>query len=133
MHADESYVLKALQNGAAGYVLKQADAADLLRAVREVMNGRHYLSPPLTERAIEEYVERAGSGTLDVYDTLTDREREVLQLTAEGHTSAETGERLHISSRTVESHRAHILQKLGLKGQKELVRFAVERGMVSSR
>ena len=133
MHADESYVLKALQNGAAGYVLKQADVADLLRAVREVMSGRHYLSPPLTERAIEEYVERANSETLDAYDTLTDREREVLQLTAEGHTSAETGALLHISSRTVESHRAHILQKLGLKGQKELVRFAVERGMVSSR
>ena len=132
MHADESYVIRALQSGAAGYVLKQADVGDLLRAVREVVAGRHYLSPPLTERAIEEYVARVGSDTLDVYDTLTDREREVLQLTAEGHTSGETGALLHISPRTVESHRAHVLQKLGLKGQKELVRFAVERGIVSS-
>jgi len=131
MHANEAYVLEALRNGASGYVLKDANAADLVQAVRAAVGGRRYLSPPLSERAIEAYVERAKGGTLDVYETLTTREREVLHLAAEGYTNPQIAARLTISPRTAETHRANVLRKLGLQSQTDLVRYAVRRGIVS--
>lgn len=131
MHADEGYVLKALQNGAFGYVLKQSQVEDLVLGVREVAAGRRYLSPPLTDRAIESYIRKSESESFDVYETLTTRERGVLQLVAEGHTNAEVAKRLFISPRTVETHRGHVMRKLGLKNQAELIRFAIERGIVA--
>jgi two-component system, NarL family, response regulator NreC len=130
IHASEAYVLEALRNGALGYVLKEASAAELVRAVREAAAGRRYLSARLSERAIEAYVVKARQATLDLYDTLTTREREVLQLVAEGHTSTEVASRLGISPRTAEAHRANLMRKLGLRSQTELIRYALKRGIL---
>jgi DNA-binding NarL/FixJ family response regulator len=131
MHADESYVLAALRNGAAGYVLKNAGVEDLLRAIRSVLAGQIYLSTQLSERAILSYVERARDAAGDTYDALTPREREVLHLVAEGHTSAEIAQRLTISPRTAEIHRTNLMRKLDLHSQTELVRYAIKRGIIS--
>jgi DNA-binding NarL/FixJ family response regulator len=133
MHANESYVLEALRHGAVGYVLKEASAADLVHAVREVIAGRRYLSPPLSERAIEAYVEKARATTLDRYDTLTAREREVLHLAAEGSSNAAIAARLGISSRTVETHRANLMRKLELRSQADLLRYALHRRIIPTR
>jgi two-component system, NarL family, response regulator NreC len=131
MHANEAYVLEALKNGAISYVLKDASAAELVRGVREALAGRRYLSPPLSEPAIEDYIQRAKtSDSLDLYDTLTNREREVFQLAAEGHTNGEIASRLFISPRTVETHRANVMHKLGLRSQTDLVRYALQRGIL---
>jgi DNA-binding NarL/FixJ family response regulator len=131
MYANEAYVVEALRNGAAGYVLKDAPGAALVEAVRAVAGGGHYLSPPLSERAVAEYVARAAAATLDLYDTLTPREREVLQLAAEGFSSTEIAARLCISPRTAEAHRSHAMQKLGIRNQTDLVRYALRRGIVA--
>lgn len=130
MHANEAYVLEALRNGAAGYVLKDSSAADLVQAVREVIAGRRYLSPPLSERAIEAYLHKAGAAALDPYETLTTREREVLHLAAEGYTNAEIAARLSISPRTAETHRANMMRKLELRTQTDLIRYALRRGIL---
>lgn len=131
MHANDEYVLEALRSGANGYVLKDADAAELVQAVRDVADGRRYLSPALAERAIDAYVSHTQETTLDRYETLTDREREVLHLAAEGLTNTEIAARLSLSPRTVENHRASMMRKLGLGNQTELVRYAIKRGIVS--
>lgn len=130
MYANEAYVLAALKNGAAAYVLKAASAADLVRAIREVSAGRRYLSPPLSENAIEAYLQKAHATPLDPYETLTTREREVLHLAAEGCANAEIAARLFISPRTVETHRANLMRKLGLQNQTELVRYALRKGIL---
>jgi two-component system response regulator NreC len=131
MHASEPYVMEALRNGASGYVLKESSAADLIQAVREVMAGRHYLSQPLSNRAIQAYAERAQSAApLDSYETLTAREREVLHLAAEGYSSTEMAAKLGISPRTAETHRAHLMRKLNLRNQSELIRYALRRGLL---
>jgi DNA-binding NarL/FixJ family response regulator len=130
MYANEAYVLEALRNGAAAYVLKEASAADLVQAIREVMAGRRYLSPPLSESAIELYVQKAKAAPRDAYEELTTREREVLQLAAEGQSNPEIADRLGISVRTVETHRANLMHKLDLRSQTELVRYALRRGIL---
>ncbi|MET0645951.1 MAG: response regulator transcription factor [Pyrinomonadaceae bacterium] len=130
MHDDEGFVLEALANGVSGYVLKDSNSSDLVHAVREVAAGRRYLSPPLSDRAIEAYQERAKVGTLDKHETLTAREREVLQLSSEGHTNSEIAARLGISTRTAETHRSHVMHKLGLHTQSELIRYAIRRGII---
>ncbi|PLS77204.1 MAG: DNA-binding response regulator [Chloroflexi bacterium] len=131
MHANEAYVLEALKNGAAGYVLKDSSADDLVHAVREVAAGRRYLSPPLSERAIEAYIQQqTATATLDRYEALTAREREVFHLTAEGSTNNEIAARLSISPRTVEIHRANVMRKLGLHSQTDVIRFALRRGIL---
>jgi len=132
MHADEPYVMEALRNGACGYVLKDCTAADLVQAVRTVAAGRRYLSPALAERALTGYVEHPGASDLDVYETLTNRERLVFQLAAEGRTSAEIAAALFISPRTAETHRANLMRKLGLRSQTDLVRFAIRRGVIAA-
>ncbi len=132
MHADEPYVMEALRNGACGYVLKDCTAADLVQAVRTVAAGRRYLSPVLAERALTGYVEHPGASDLDVYETLTNRERLVFQLAAEGKTSAEIAAALFISPRTAETHRANLMRKLSLRSQTDLVRFAIRRGIISA-
>jgi two-component system, NarL family, response regulator NreC len=126
MHQDHEYVAKALTYGALGYVVKQASIEHLLSGVREVAAGRRYLSPPLSLEDVELLMSRGPAGSLDPYDTLTKREREVLQLVAEGHTNAAVGARLGIGERTVETHRAHTMSKLGLNNHADLVRFAIE-------
>ena len=131
MHANEAYVLEALRNGATAYVLKDSTSLDLVRAVHEAVAGRRYLSPPLSEPAIEAYLQKARSAdSLDNYATLTTREREVLQLSAEGHTNPEIAARLFISPRTVETHRANFMHKLNLRTQTDLIRFALQRGIL---
>ena len=127
MYANEAYVLEALQNGAGAYVLKQSEAAELVRGIREVAKGRRYLSPPLSQRAVEAYAKRA-KGTIATEEAeLTAREKEVLMLVGQGFTSAQIGERLFISVRTVESHRSNLTKKLGLHSQAEMVRTALRR------
>ena len=130
MHANEAYVLEALNHGASGFVLKDSSVADLVRAVREALAGRRYLSSPLTERAIEAYAERARGGVKEPFDELTSREREIVLLAAEGLSNAEIGRKLFISTRTVETHRANAMHKLKLRTHTALVRFVVERGLV---
>lgn len=130
MHASEAYVLEALRNGAYAYVLKDSTASDLVQAVRSANEGRRFLSAPLSERAIEAYLLKAQAAPLDPYDTLTGREREVLQLLAEGLTNAEVSVRLSISPRTVEVHRANLMHKLGLRTQADLIRLAIKRGIL---
>jgi two-component system response regulator NreC len=132
MHRDESYVLEALKNGAAAYVLKDSSVEELVKAVIEAVAGRRYLSPPLSQSAIDAYVQRASTATRDRYDSLSSREREVLQLAAEGHTNAEIGKRLFISPRTVEIHRANMMQKLALRNQTDLIRYALKQGILSN-
>lgn len=129
IYADEAHVLEALRYGAAGYALKDVDLADLIRGLHEVAAGRRYLSPPLSERAIEAYAKRAAASE-DMHEALTPREREILQLVAEGHTSAAIARRLGISPRTVEVHRANLLHKLGLRTQTDLIRYALRRGIL---
>ncbi|MGH9800703.1 MAG: LuxR C-terminal-related transcriptional regulator, partial [Blastocatellia bacterium] len=130
MYTNDAYVLEALKNGALGYVLKDSQAADLIQAVKEVLAGNRYLSPPLSERALELYLRKVESVPDDPYDLLTTREREVLQLVAEGCTSSEIANRLFISPRTAEGHRANLMRKLGLQNNAELIRFALKRGIL---
>lgn len=131
MHASEEYVLQALKYGSAGYVLKAFGAEDLIAAMREVLAGRRYLSPPLSHRALDAYAERAESFQTDGYESLTTREREILQLTAEGQPSTVVAQRLCISPRTVESHRASVMRKLRLRNQSELIRYALDRRIIA--
>lgn len=130
MHDNEAYVLEALQAGAKAYVLKESTSNELVRAIREATLGRHYLGPPLSERAIDAYLKRTEASILDPYDTLTTREREALHLSAESCTNAEIAKRLYISRRTVEIHRANMMRKLGLKTQAALIRYAIQRGIL---
>lgn len=130
MHATESYVLEALRNGANGYVLKDSAADELIRAIQEVLAGRRFLSSQLSERAISSYIEKAESTVTDSYDSLTTREREVLKLAAEGLTNNEIAERLFISPRTAETHRANLMKKLNLGNHTELIRYAIRRGVL---
>ena len=130
MYMDEPYVIEALQNGAWGYVLKESNVSDLVKAIHEVADGRHYLGSPLSDLAIAAYKEKTKGFSLDPYNTLTAREREVLQLVVEGYTNADIGSKLFISHRTVETHRANIMQKLSVSSRADLIAFAVKRGLV---
>ena len=127
----EQDVIGALKSGASGYVVTQAKGLGLIRAIRRVAAGNRYLSAPLSERRIEHWLQRAKGQTLDPYDALTNREREVFNLVAEGHSSDNIAIRLSISRRTAESHRANIMRKLHLSNQTDLVRFAIDRGILT--
>ena len=131
MHSDEAYVLEALRNGAVGYVLKGSTAMELMQAMREVREGRRYLSPPLSERALDDYVKKARDTNVDPYETLTTRERELLHLVAEGNSNSEISGRMSISQRTVETHRTNVNRKLGLRTQADFIRYALRRGILS--
>lgn len=132
MHSNEPYVLEALRSGATAYVLKSSSTENLTEAVRAVVTGQRYLSPPLTERAIEAYIQRSGAvPEVSGYQTLTSREREVFQLAAEGLSNAEIGERLFISPRTAETHRSNLMKKLGLRSESELIRYAIQQGIIA--
>jgi DNA-binding NarL/FixJ family response regulator len=130
MHMTEAHVLEALRSGVHGYVRKDATASDLVRAVHDVAAGHLYLSPPFSDKAIEAYRQRAAEAEVDAYDTLSDREREVLHLAAEGLSNPEVGDRLAISPRTVETHRTNLMRKLGLRRQVDLIRYAIRRGIL---
>jgi two-component system, NarL family, response regulator NreC len=131
MYSSSAFITQALQNGAVGYVLKGCSEETLVRAVREVAAGRRFLSPPVTEIAINAYIEQFKTGPIDPHETLTPRQREVLQMAAEGKTNAEIAARLNISQRTVENHRATLMQRLGLQNQTALIRHAIRHGLIS--
>jgi DNA-binding NarL/FixJ family response regulator len=130
MHSNVAYVVEALRAGAMAYVLKESGAEELVQAIRAVVAGKRYFSPPISEKTLDAYIEKAEESALDPFHTLTAREREVLQLTAEGLSGTEVSERLYISPRTVETHRANLMRKLGVRNQKELIRYALERKIV---
>ncbi len=131
MHSGQSHVAQAFRNGANGYVSKGAHAEELVRAIRAVMSGERYLGHQLSIRAVELYLDVIAASDADPWESLSAREREVLGLAAEGLSNAQIGERLYISPRTVETHRASVMRKLGLRGQTELVLYAVRRGLLS--
>ncbi len=132
MHQDESYVLRSLKAGAKGYLLKDSLRSEVIEAIRAVAQGRSYLTRKISRILQEDYVtEMERRGLEDSYDLLTDREREVLQMVAEGHTNKEVAGALNVSLTTVETHRTHILQKLGLHSVPDLVLYAVRKGIIS--
>jgi two-component system, NarL family, response regulator NreC len=127
MYADESYVIEALRAGAKGYVLKSAPTDELVYAIREVVAGHRFLSSTLTEKALNSYVKKSQNA---VTDNLTIREREIMQLAVQGHTNSEIAEILCISRRTVESHRASLMRKLGMRKFQDLVYYATTHGVI---
>ena len=129
MQDDPSYVREAFAAGASGYVLKEAAGGELINAVREVARGGRYVHPELGARLIEAEAKERAEAELD---PLSEREREVLRLLALGHTNQEIAKKLYISVRTAETHRAHIMQKLRLGTRAELVRYALERGLLDA-
>ncbi len=131
MHADESYVLRALKAGARAYILKNSAEADLIRAVRAVAEGKSFFSPVIGKMLLEDYVRQIRDKHVeDSYDLLTPREKEILQLLAEGRTNKEVANLLQLSVYTVDAHRGNILQKLNLHGVPELVLYAFRKGII---
>lgn len=130
-HENKEYVLPALKAGAAGYVLKRAPDDSLVHAIREVYAGGSYLDPRVSSVLVDDMRRQAQGVPADPYDALTEREREVLVLLAQGKTYQEMAEALFISVKTVDFHRANLMRKLGLSNRAELVRFAIERGLVT--
>jgi len=133
MHEDESYVFQLLRAGAAGYVLKRAAAQDLVQAVRAAAKGEAFLYPSVARKVVEDYLRRVETGEeRERYDGLTAREKEILTLIAEGLSNQHIAEKLYISIKTVQTHRAHILEKLGLHDRTELVRYAIRKGLIEA-
>ena len=131
MHIDESYVLRSLKAGARGYLLKESAETDVIAAIRAVALGKSFFSPRVTRLLQEEYVQRLQEdGKEDSYEALTPREREILQMIAEGQVNKDIANKLNLSLYTVETHRGNILQKLGLRSAAEVVLYAVRKGIV---
>lgn len=131
MHADESYIIRALAAGACAYLLKDVTDDDLLPAVRAVAAGRHYFSPAVTAVLVQDYTRSLQArGLSDSYTLLTDREKEVLQLLAEGHPNKEVAKELNIAVSTIETHRLSLMQKLDLHNTAEIVLYAVRKGII---
>jgi two-component system response regulator NreC len=135
VHDSEPYVVQALRAGAAGYVLKRNAATELAAAIRAAHDGQAYLHPSIARRVIDDYLSRihaSDDAISEPHERLTPREREVLQLAAEGHTTRAIAGLLCLSTKTVEHHRASLMTKLGLRGQTELVKYAIRAGLVES-
>jgi DNA-binding NarL/FixJ family response regulator len=130
MHTSEEYVLRALRAGCAGYLLKGSAVSELELAVRAVARGETYLSPSVSKQVVDDYVSRTG-GAADPLSALTPRQREVLQLAAEGHSSKEIAQKLGLSLRTVDTHRQQLMERLDVHAIASLVRFAVRVGLVT--
>ena len=132
MHSDEGYVLRALGAGARAYLLKDSATTDLVQAIHAVVEGKSFFSPAVSKVLLQDYMRKLQrSGAEDSYDLLSPREREVLQLVAEGKSNKEIASLLNLSVYTVETHRAKIMQKLNLKGVPELILYAVRKGIIS--
>ena len=132
MHSDEAYITQALHAGAKGYLLKDSADIDLIRGVTDVAAGKSFFSPAVAKVMLDDYVRHlANKGIVDRYDALSEREREIFQLVAEGRSNKAIAEMLSISPATVETHRAHILQKLDLHNTAEVVLYAVRRGVIA--
>jgi len=131
MHADEAYVTQILQAGATGYLLKDSADVDLVKAVGEAARGKSFFSPAIARVMLDDYVRQlADKGVTDRYDALSEREREIFQLIAEAKTNKEIAALLNVSPSTVETHRAHIMEKLDLHSAAEIVLYAVRRGVI---
>src|SRR5215470_12612678 len=129
MHENEEYLFQVLRAGASGYILKEAADTDLILAIRAVFAGRFYLSPAAQAMMVGDYLQRVRMGEEhDSYSGLTEREREILKLIAEGYTNNQIAERLTISPKTVDTHRTHVMDKLNLHSRAELVKYAMRRG-----
>ncbi len=134
VHDSDEYFFQMIDAGAAGYVLKGADPSLLLEAIRTAHQGEVFLHPPLTTKLVRDYLRRARAGEARaLYDDLTDREREVLRLIAEGHTNQEIAELLYISLSTVQTHRTHVMEKLKLRKRSELIDYALRQGLLNLR
>ncbi|MBI4686317.1 MAG: response regulator transcription factor [Nitrospirae bacterium] len=132
MHADHIYVKEAIKAGAHGYLLKEESFEQLVEAVKTIMNGKIYLSKSLEDSMLEDFVRQIRAGELDrTADPLTDRERQILQLIAEGNTSREIADVLNISASTIDTHRKHIMDKLSIHTTAGLVKYAIKHGIVS--
>jgi DNA-binding NarL/FixJ family response regulator len=131
MHNDEPYVIEALRAGAMAYLLKGSESAEISQALRDVLAGRRYLSAPLSEWAISALATKTVESD-DPLSTISHREREVLNLAAEGFGNTEIAEKLFISPRTAETHRTNMMRKLGLQSQTDLVRFAIRRSLIQA-
>jgi DNA-binding NarL/FixJ family response regulator len=129
MYSDPVHVCRALQAGASGYVVKKSVAKDLVEAIRTVHSGRRYLSRPLVDSVINEFVSKTAS--TEPLDSLSSRERQVLQMLAEGHAVTAIAEALSLSPKTVETYRARMMEKLGIRDLAGLVKFAIQRGVTS--
>lgn len=132
VHKTEEYILAALQAGADGYLLKDSTHSELLAAVRHVLSGKHYISPGISDKVLDGYLEgRRSLKTRTSWETLTQREREILKLIAEGYKNKEIADDLCISVKTVEKHRANLMEKLNLHNVQALTTYAIEKGVVS--
>jgi DNA-binding NarL/FixJ family response regulator len=132
MHSEEAFITPALQAGARGYLLKESADTDLIRGVAAVAAGESFFSPAAARVMLDDYLRHlAKKGIVDRYDSLSEREREIFQLVAEGHSNKEVADLLSISVATVETHRSHILQKLDVHNAAELVVYAARRGIIS--
>jgi len=132
MHSDEEYVLRALKAGARGYLLKESAEADLIAAVWAVIGGKSFFSPAVSRLLVEDYVRQLQDRDIeDSYELLTTREREILQLVAEGKSNKDVANLLNLSVYTVETHRSNIMEKLNLHGMPELILYAVRKGVIS--
>jgi DNA-binding NarL/FixJ family response regulator len=132
VHSDETYIARALSSGAKGFLLKDSAEADLIRAVHAVSEGRPFFSPAITQTLLEDYMRRLQQLNLqDSYDLLTDREKEILQLLAEGKSNKEVAALLELSLYTVETHRSNMMQKLNLHNTAEIVLYAVRKKIIS--
>ena len=132
MHSDETYLTRTLAAGAKGYLLKENAEVDLERAVRAVAQGKPYFSPAIANTLLEDYLRQMQQrGLHDSYDLLTEREKEILQLLAEGKTNKDVAVLLDLSPNTVETHRTHLMQKLGLHSTAEIVLYAVRKQIIS--
>lgn len=131
MHTNEEYIFQFLQAGAEGYLVKQTAPTDLVEAIRAVHAGQSFLSPAISRAVIDEYVRQTAPTKTDSLESLTDREREVFQLLAEGYSAGEIAAELHISAKTVGVHRMNLMQKLELSNMTELIKFALRKGIIS--
>jgi two-component system response regulator NreC len=131
MHEDDTYVFQLLKAGASGYVLKRAAASDLVQAVRAARRGEAFLYPSVAKAVVADYLKRLATGEgRETYDGLTEREKEILTLVAEGATNQDIAQKLYISVKTVQTHRAHIMEKLNLHDRTKLVRYAIRKGLI---
>ncbi len=131
MHEHDEYIFQALRAGASGYILKEAADTELISALHVIQNGQFYLSPAAQSVMVGDYLQRVRTGEeKDSYTSLTEREREILKLVAEGYTNNQIAERLVISPKTVDTHRTHIMDKLNLHSRAELVKYAMRRGLL---
>lgn len=130
MHDDEEYLFRAIQAGASGCILKSAPHDELILAIQSVSQGNAYLHPSATKRLMEEYLYHNRTGEGDLFQLLSDREREVLTLIAKGYSNKEIGEKLTISVKTVETHKGNLMEKLHMKTRPELVAFALKKGLL---